>query len=128
MPTNRDEAIARAVNSQRVIGGSLFDVDVATAAAAAHYDRCFHPIGSAFQLAAVAASGDRTTRLAAVTTATLVIHGRLDSLITLPGGEATAAAIPGARLVIIDEMGHDLPAACWPQIIGEIAALAGRHG
>ena len=56
---------------------------------------------------------------------TLVVHGRVDRLVPLSGGEATAAAIPGARLLVLDEMAHDLPEPLWPQVVDAIAEVAG---
>jgi pimeloyl-ACP methyl ester carboxylesterase len=58
----------------------------------------------------------------------LVIHGAADVLIGLSGGEATAEAIPGAELLVIEDMGHDLPEPRWPEITGAIAGLAARAG
>ena len=80
------------------------------------------------QRAAVIASGDRRKDLAALRVPALVIHGDQDPVIRPKGGHATAAAIPGARLVIYPGMGHDLPRALWPAILGEISALAARDG
>ena len=56
----------------------------------------------------------------------VVIHGADDPLITVSGGQATAAAIAGARLVIIPGMGHDQPRGAWPTIVEAIVANAGR--
>ncbi|MEU8611259.1 alpha/beta hydrolase [Actinoplanes sp. NPDC048791] len=61
-----------------------------------------------------------------MTAPTVVVHGADDPLITVTGGEATAAAVPGAELVVIDGMGHDLPRTLWPRIIDAIAANARR--
>src|SRR3989442_709126 len=74
-------------------------------------DRCFSPAGAARQLVAILASGSRREALAAVTIPTLVIHGRDDPLIPLEAGLDTARAVPGAELLVIDGMGHDLPRA-----------------
>jgi len=63
-----------------------------------------------------------------VTVPVTVIHGADDSLIDRSGGEATARAIPGAKLVIVPGMGHDLPAAVWPLIIDAIVETAGSAG
>lgn len=108
-PADRAGAIASNIATGRIISGSLFDEDDARARATEAYDRCFHPAGPAFQIAAIAATGDRTERLTSLSVPTLVVHGRQDSLITLSGGEATAAAIPGADLLVYSQMGHDLP-------------------
>ena len=88
------------------------------------YDRG-HDAGSVTrQLAAILASGDRTAELRRITAPTLVIHGTKDRLVNKSGGKATARAIPGARLLMIDGMGHDLPRGAWPQLIDAIAGHA----
>jgi pimeloyl-ACP methyl ester carboxylesterase len=120
-PAEREAYVEHAVRNWRVLSGPLFDEQRTRRRAAASFDRSFHPIGSAFQFAAIVADGDRTERLKDVHCPTLVIHGAVDPLITLSGGEATAAAIPGARLLVLDEMGHDLPEPLWPQLIDAIA-------
>ncbi len=125
-PTDRDGAIAATVDTSRIIGGSLFDADEARARAAEAYDRCFNPAGPAFHIAAIAATGDRTDRLGSVQAPTLVIHGREDPLVTLSGGEATATAIPGADLLVLGKMGHDMPRSYWPQIADAIFGIAVR--
>ena len=76
------------------------------------------------QLIAIWLSGDRTAALAKLSLPTLVIHGDADPLIPVDGGRATARAIPGARLMMVDGMGHDLPRALWPVLIDAIAAHA----
>ena len=88
------------------------------------WSRGYHPAGSARQLAAIIASGNRTKALAGVRVPTLVIHGRPDPLVPVEGGMATAEAIPGAKLMIIERMGHALPLFAWGEIIGAIAAHA----
>ena len=80
------------------------------------------------QLGAIVASGDRTRKLASIKAPTLVIHGTVDKMIRPSGGRATARAIPGARLMMIEGMGHDLPRALWPDFVDEIAAAAERGG
>ena len=55
-----------------------------------------------------------------------MIHGEQDPLVMVSGGHATAAAIPGAELVVIDGMGHDLPRELWPQLIDRISAHVTR--
>ena len=126
-PTDRDAAIAAGVAASRIIGSpEHFDEDRARARATATYDRCFHPAGLGRQLLAVLASGDRTERLRALDVPTLVIHGDKDPLVTPSGGEATAAAIPGAELLVLEGMGHDLPPTFWPQIVEAVTNLAAR--
>jgi len=125
---SRDEAIANTVRSSRIIGSTGFPVtdqellDRATA----KYDRSYRPVGTLRQLAAAIASPDRTEGLRAVTVPTVVIHGEVDPLIDVSGGRATAAAVPGAELLVIPGMGHDLPVGARPQIVAAIARNARR--
>ncbi len=121
-PTDRDGVIEAGVKLYDLIGGSYeVDEDLVRQRMAASFDRCFYPIGAAFQMAAIVATGDRTERLASVTAPTLVVHGLEDSLIAPSGGEATAAAVPGAELVTYDRMGHDLPRQIWDDLVGRLA-------
>lgn len=90
------------------------------------FRRAHHPAGALRQLSAVMAAPDRTARLSDLDVPTVVIHGDADPLIDVSGGRATADAIPGARLVVIEGMGHDLPAAIWPNLVEEITANASR--
>lgn len=125
-PADRNGYIEHTVQSRQVTGGAHYSADYWRAQAAKLYDRMFHPIGSAFQIAAVAADGDRTAELGSVTVPSLVIHGRMDPLISLSGGEATASAIPGAELLVIDTMGHDLPSAIWEEVVAAMIAVAAK--
>jgi pimeloyl-ACP methyl ester carboxylesterase len=119
---SRAEAIAGAVASSKVTGSAGYGVtdEERMQRAAAKYDRSYTPVGTARQYAAILGSPDRTAALGAVTVPVVVIHGDADPLITPGGGEATAAAIPGAELVLIPGMGHDLPRGAWPPIIEAI--------
>jgi len=78
------------------------------------------------QAMAVLATGDQTRRLRSITAPTLVIHGDSDRMCDVSGGKATADAIPGAELVVIEGMGHNLPRALWPRIASLIANLVER--
>jgi pimeloyl-ACP methyl ester carboxylesterase len=124
----RDQYLEMAVNAGRVIGSPGFPFDEARARdrAGRAFDRCYHPIGVARQLAAIMASGDRTSDLAGVSVPTVVIHGDGDPLVTPSGGAATASAVPGAELVVIEGMGHDLPVEAWPQVVEAIVANASK--
>jgi pimeloyl-ACP methyl ester carboxylesterase len=85
------------------------------------YDRAYNPEGTARQLVAILAQKNRRPELESLSTPALVIHGTDDPLILLECGKNTAADIPGAELMIIDGMGHDLPhGGAWPQIIDAI--------
>jgi len=129
-PKDRDRYIDHVLKVYRVIGSPGFDRDEddLRAMAGASYDRGRNPAGSGRQLAAITASGDRTARLRSISVPTVVVHGTKDKLVNPSGGAATAKAIPGARLVRIEGMGHDLPRGAWPQIIGAITENAARAG
>jgi pimeloyl-ACP methyl ester carboxylesterase len=129
-PQDRDRFIDHVVKMYRVIGSPGFDrnEDDLRDVAARSYDRGRNHAGSGRQLAAIIASGDRTERLRTISVPTVVIHGTKDRLVSPSGGRATAKAIPGARLVTIEGMGHDLPRGTWPRIIGAIAENAARAG
>ena len=88
------------------------------------FERGQDPLGARRQLAAILASGDRRAGLAGVRVPTLVMHGDADPLVRPSGGRATAAAVPGARLVVYPGLGHDLPAALWRPFIDQISATA----
>jgi pimeloyl-ACP methyl ester carboxylesterase len=122
-PADRDAYVAHIERVFAAIGsrGLQRDVEDVRELALASFERDRDPRGPARQLAAIVASGDRTRELARITAPTLVIHGSLDRLVMPSGGRATARAIPGARLLMIDGMGHDLPRAAWSQLIGAIA-------
>jgi pimeloyl-ACP methyl ester carboxylesterase len=92
------------------------------------YERGHDPAAAGRQLAAILAASDRTEQLGKIRVPTLVIHGTKDRLVNPSGGRATAKAIPGARLLTIEGMGHDLPRGAWPQIIDGIAENAARAG
>jgi pimeloyl-ACP methyl ester carboxylesterase len=120
--------VAHGVKAAKVIGSPGFPTDDAVLAERIRADaeRMHYPAGFARQLAAIWANGDRRPRLARITAPTLVIHGVDDPLVPAEGGRDTAASIPGAELVEIPGMGHDLPAALIPQITGLIAEHARR--
>ena len=126
-PTEREAYIAHSVEGSRAIGSpELFEEDRYRARAAAGFDRSFYPAGTPRQLVAVATSGSRSDALANVSVPTLVIHGDADPLVTLSGGQRTAEVIPGAELLVLEGMGHDLPSVYWPTIIEHITQLAAR--
>jgi len=87
------------------------------------FDRAYNPQGGRRHLLAVIADGSRAGRLATVAAPTLVIHGAADRLVPLANGQDIARRVPGARLEVIDEMGHDLP----PSQLGRIAGLILEH-
>jgi pimeloyl-ACP methyl ester carboxylesterase len=127
-PRGRDAFIARAERTFAAIGstGLPRDPDDIRRLAALSYDRDHDPDGPGRQLAAIIASGNRTAELRGIVAPTLVIHGTADPLVAHSGGRATARAIPGAKLMSIEGMGHDMPRAAWPRLIDAIAAHAAQ--
>ncbi|HSS42588.1 MAG TPA: alpha/beta hydrolase [Solirubrobacterales bacterium] len=127
-PREREAAIERVVKTFKLIGspGYPFDEERIRDLAGRSFDRGHNPAGIARQLHAITASGDRTAALRQLDVPALVIHGKNDPLVNPSGGRATAKAIPGARLLMIDGMGHDLPRALWPDFAEQIAANAAR--
>ena len=125
-PTDRDAYLDHNAALWRVLAGKFYDEARFRDRFAQSYDRAFNPDGAKYQMAAIVSGGDRTERLAGVRCPTLVIHGKADPLVGISGGEATAAAIPGAELLAFDDMGHDLPPALLPEITAAIAKLAAR--
>ncbi|HVJ92039.1 MAG TPA: alpha/beta hydrolase [Labilithrix sp.] len=114
----RDDAVARVVRVSQLVGSPGFPSDPAAIAETAGiaYDRDHDELAAARQGIATIASGDRTERLRTVAVPTLVLHGLADKMRDASGGRATAAAIPGAELVLIDGLGHNLPAGLWETI------------
>lgn len=127
-PTNRAEAIERGLFAARIVGSPGFaaDLDALADRIGREYDRGYDGLGVVRQGVAVVASGDRTPGLRNVDVPTLVIHGAADKLCDVSGGRATAAAIPGAELLEIEGMGHDLPRQLWPQFATKIAEVVQR--
>ena len=127
-PKGRDAVIERGVKTFGVIGspGFPFDEERVRDVAGRSYDRGHSADGVLRQLHAITASGDRTQALRQLRIPAAVIHGSRDPLVRPNGGRATARAIPGARLRMIDGMGHDLPRAVWPEVVEAIASNAAR--
>ena len=127
-PRGRDAYIAHIERVFAAIGspGLPRDLEEVRALAAASYDRDHDPDGPGRQLAAIIASGNRTTELRRITAPTLVVHGKADPLVAYSGGRATARLIPGAKMMSVEGMGHDLPRAVWPRLIDAISAHAAR--
>lgn len=99
-----------------------FDAELIKRKAAEAFDRSFYPQGAPRQLAAIFASGDRTEALRRVSVPMLVIHGLDDTLIAPSGGRRTAELVPGAKLLELADMGHDLPEPLWPTLVEAIIA------
>jgi len=122
-PVGRQPSIDASVELWKLISGPgyPFDEVAVRARSALLYDRSNHPEGQARQLAAIMAHGNRAPLLASVRAPTLVIHGTDDPLVPVEGGVDTAAAIPGAELLLIPGMGHDMPQPLFPKLVDAIA-------
>jgi len=125
---DREGAVESTVSVFKLIGspGFPFDEEETRKGAELSYERGYNPAGTGRQLAAILAAGDRTAELRGISAPTVVIHGTRDRMVRPSGGRATAAAIPGARLVTIRGMGHDLPRGAWDRMVDAIVANAQR--
>ena len=121
-PADRESAIQSSLHTWRVLNGPAFPIDeerVRTRAGKS-FDRGLSPAGMMRQLAAIIGSGSRREALTAVSVPTLVIHGDADPLVPVQAGIDTAEAVPGAELLTIEGMGHDLPVPVAPRVIEAI--------
>jgi pimeloyl-ACP methyl ester carboxylesterase len=119
-PSDRDGYID-AIRSSRIWRSRRYPEMVAARRVAAEsYDRCYYPSGVSRHLAAMIAGGSRADALRRLAVPTLVIHGLDDTLVAPSGGERTAVLIPGAQLLLLEDMGHDRPEPLWPRICDAI--------
>ena len=127
-PKTKEEFFERFAQTWKVLRVGSFPLDEAKDRARAErvFARGLNPAGVGRQLRAILASGNRKERLRAVKAPTLVIHGTVDPLVRPEGGKDTAASIPGAKLMMVDGMGHAIPIPMWPPIIDAIDKHA--HG
>ncbi len=124
-PREREACIEHMLGVFKTIAGPGFPVDEqwTRKIMAESYDRCFYPQGMVRQLVAILTQENRGPALAKIAVPTLVIHGTDDPLVPVEGGKDTAQAVPGAQLMLIEGMGHDLPhGGAWPRIIEAITA------
>jgi pimeloyl-ACP methyl ester carboxylesterase len=113
-PSDRDEYIAFAPKWQLWQSKKYRSDEVSRRNAIRDFDRSNYPEGGPRQMAAIYASGSRAEGLQKLQVPTLVIHGTEDQLITPSGGERTAELIPNSTLLMVDDMGHDMPQPLWP--------------
>ena len=120
--------VANGVKNARVIGSPAYPWDDAMIRQRVidEYRRAYNPPGVARQMGAIRAAGDRTGLCATITAPTVVLHGADDPLVPVVAGEATAKAIPGAELRIIEGMGHDLPPGLYDIFVDAITTAAQR--
>jgi pimeloyl-ACP methyl ester carboxylesterase len=128
-PADSEAFLDHSVAFFRTIGSPMLNLDQRELReiAARSYARDHDGTASGRQLAAIIASPDRTPELRSMRVPTLVIHGSADRLVQPSGGKATARAIPGARLLEIAGMGHDLPRVVWPRMIDAIVENSARE-
>lgn len=126
LPTGREAQLAQELVRQETIAGPLFDREAMRRFLEEAYERTPDRSGTPRQLAAIIASPDRTPRLRRLDIPTLVIHGRQDRLVLPSGGVATARAVPGSHLLLVDRMAHDLPIPLWPMLTDAIGGHARR--
>jgi pimeloyl-ACP methyl ester carboxylesterase len=126
VPPDKDGYVASYVRSWAVLNGDLlpFNAERTARTASTSFDRGINPAGVARQMLAIISSGNRTGALGSLDVPTLVIHGTNDPLVPVEAGHATARAVPGAKLDLVEGMGHTLPRQTWPQIADAIAAHA----
>ena len=130
-PQEREAYIEHGIKLFSTISGPGFPYDEEWLRnfVAQSYDRAFNPEGVARQLVAILAQKNRRPELKSLSAPALIIHGSDDPLVLVEGGKNTAADIPGAELMIIDGMGHDLPhGGAWPKIIDVIADFIQKIG
>ena len=125
-PETREQRVEVGVWAKRELLGPAdpFDDAYERARIERAVERAYHPAGFVRQLQAIAAAPGRLERLGSLRAPALVIHGDADILVPVENGRNVAAAIPGARLVEIEGMGHDVPKRVWAQVADEIAAIA----
>jgi pimeloyl-ACP methyl ester carboxylesterase len=123
-----DSVVAHFVRIYKLIGSPAFPATDAylNERLGMSVRRAYRPAGTARQLVAIAADGDRSRLLAGIRLPTQVLHGRADPLVPVAAGHDLAAKIPGARLDVIEGMGHDLPVALWPRFADGISNAVGR--
>lgn len=127
-PGDRDGFIEHEMANHEVIGSTAAyaDDDWSRSVFARIYDYGVYPPGTGRQLLAVTVRGDRTDALRRVRVPTLVVHGDADTLIDVSGGRATAEAIDGAELMVVEGLGHELPPKSWPVIVPAVVSNARR--
>ena len=125
---SREEYVEAAVAFGRLTGSPAFrgSDDDARKRAGETYDRGICLSGTMRQMLAVITQQDRTTALRDVAVPVTVVHGTSDRMVHVSGGRAPADAVPGAELVLLEGMGHDLPEPLWPELVAAILRSATR--
>jgi pimeloyl-ACP methyl ester carboxylesterase len=126
-PTERDRYVELAIEKGRVLsGGGDVDLDWVAERAGLAFDRGINPEATARHLLAILVSPSRSEALRALDVPALVVHGDVDPLVAVSGGERTAECLRGSELLVLEQMGHDLPRYHWATVIHHVVALASR--
>jgi len=127
-PRNIESVIDHYVGLYKLIGSPGFPPDDGYVRGRLQISvrRAYRPAGTARQMVAIAADGDRSSLVSQIRLPTQIIHGRDDPLVPVAAGHDLAAKIPGAQIDLINGMGHDLPVPLWPRFVAGIASAAGR--
>lgn len=128
VPPDREAAIERSVVAEKVIGSPAYPVDpeVTREMAGILHDRAYHPEGTARQMAAIAAHGNRREALEKLEIPALIVHGKADVLVPVEGGLDTHEALKDSELFLIDGMGHNMPRELWEDLVERITRLTRR--
>ncbi|QDU62954.1 3-oxoadipate enol-lactonase 2 [Planctomycetes bacterium Pan216] len=119
-PPDREGYLHAATRSKVWRSKRYFDAEEVRRSAAERYDRSYYPQGTARQTAALVTAGPRAEALRRLSVPTLVVHGLDDTLVAPSGGERTAELVPAARLLLVEDMGHDRPEPLWPLLADAI--------
>lgn len=129
IPSEREAYINESVRRDRLIYGTFdFDEVQAREYRTKEYDRCYYPDGVIRQLAALAVPGNIQPEISAIRAPTVVIHGSEDPFYPVEVGKVIAEAIPGAKLLILDGMGHSFPREVVPRIVNTLVENSNRKG
>jgi len=127
-PPTREEQIELAMSIHRTLAGAGDQLDDAVERARAErsVDRAYYPLGVGRQLVAILAAPSRLEPLKHVRVPTLVFHGTDDVLVPIENGRLVAGAVPGARFIEVQGMGHDIPERVWSELADAVEELAQR--
>ncbi len=128
VPTEREAFIKESIRRRKVLHGPIFPFDEEKARIFAEtiYDRSFYPEGTLRQMAAILATGDRRKDISKIKCPTLIVHGSADPLVSVEAAQDTTDNIEGAKVLIIEGMGHSLPVECWNQVLGAFSENAAK--
>jgi pimeloyl-ACP methyl ester carboxylesterase len=124
-PPTREGRIEHGLWIRKTLKGSgdPFDEAMESRQVERAYDRSYYPVGTGRQLVAILSAEGRLAKLSRIKVPTLVIHGTDDVLVPVENGRRVANAVPGARLLEFEHMGHNLPERVWPQVFDAIEEL-----